>query len=348
MPPIGQDPWLLSEQRWTTRVGEGWVPKRVLGYGGYAIVGLWSYEGPDRQRATPKDIVVKQALANPGLEIEAQFLQRFKDCRSEHIVKIYRGLSQEAGQGTEDYDPSNGAVHRIYLEYCPGGDLFDADKRRFTELDLWRIFHCLARGILVMHQGNEDPEGSRWDIPQICHFDIKPENIFIGKPIMKDDHDSTSPYKEQLHFPIQQLNMPEADLRDYVRPWQPEVDRPSRIINPRYGTASNIWQAGLIMLCLIREMRDVQWDALQCYQSSASIRLITGGLTVGTDEDQMEDEYGTSRYGNNLRILIAECLLISPESRPSPKYVFYRTKFGITAHRPAEPPSSPMREPSRR
>ena len=42
--------WLDSEKNWRNRVGKGWVAKRVLGKGGYGIVGHWTYKGPDRDQ----------------------------------------------------------------------------------------------------------------------------------------------------------------------------------------------------------------------------------------------------------------------------------------------------------
>jgi hypothetical protein len=56
------DGWLASEKKWKHRIGKGWRGKRVLGMGGQGIVGHWTYEGPDRDRKTVKDIAVKQAL----------------------------------------------------------------------------------------------------------------------------------------------------------------------------------------------------------------------------------------------------------------------------------------------
>jgi hypothetical protein len=40
---------------------------------------------------------------------------------------------------------------------------------------MWAIFHCLARGALVMHTGSEDTSCTRWD-KDIVHFDIKSPN----------------------------------------------------------------------------------------------------------------------------------------------------------------------------
>ena len=40
---------------------------------------------------------------------------------------------------------------------------------------MWAVFHCLARGALVMHTGSEDTSRLQWD-RNIVHFDIKPAN----------------------------------------------------------------------------------------------------------------------------------------------------------------------------
>lgn len=40
---------------------------------------------------------------------------------------------------------------------------------------MWAVFHCLARGALVMHTGSEDTSRLRWQ-RNIVHFDIKHAN----------------------------------------------------------------------------------------------------------------------------------------------------------------------------
>lgn len=44
------------------------------------------------------------------------------------------------------------------------------------EYDLWRIFHCLSRALVVIHQGSEDGMSPRWTGREIVHFDLKPDN----------------------------------------------------------------------------------------------------------------------------------------------------------------------------
>lgn len=44
-----------------------------------------------------------------------------------------------------------------------------------TELEMWSVFHCLARGALVMAHGSEDTSRLPWN-KDIVHFDLKPQN----------------------------------------------------------------------------------------------------------------------------------------------------------------------------
>lgn len=127
--------WLLSSNFWQNPVGNGWVPKKVLGTGGFGIVGHWKYGG-NVTGVRISDLVVKQAAVNErnrhGLSREAAILQRLAETNSPHVVKMYQKLFEEQGRGTfPKYDPV-GTVHRIYLEYCPGGDLsqWSSDRRR--------------------------------------------------------------------------------------------------------------------------------------------------------------------------------------------------------------------------
>lgn len=125
--PMDQRAWLDTEPRWKNRVGKGWVAKKVLGEGGYGIVGHWSYEGIDRRARRLVDIAIKQAvfidragIQKEGLTAESEFLSLFAPAKSPHIIRMYKSLQQDMGRGSFAFD--NGTVHRILMEYCPGGD----------------------------------------------------------------------------------------------------------------------------------------------------------------------------------------------------------------------------------
>ena len=59
-----------------------------------------------------------------GLEEESDFLQAFLAAKTQHIVRIYRRMYRDVGSGSVKPDPI-AWVHRMYLEFCPGGDLAD-------------------------------------------------------------------------------------------------------------------------------------------------------------------------------------------------------------------------------
>ncbi|KAK0118662.1 hypothetical protein ONS96_011749 [Cadophora gregata f. sp. sojae] len=162
---VATDAWMATEWKWKNRVGKGWVPKRLFGRGTYGVVGHWSYQGPDRDAKSLKDVAVKQSIrmAYPsgwyGLEWEAANLLELGQAKSQHIVRMYRHLYEEVGQRTNEHD--KGLVHRIFLEYCPGGDTWQwitehlLNNTNVSEVELWAIFQCLARACLIMHQGSE-------------------------------------------------------------------------------------------------------------------------------------------------------------------------------------------------
>lgn len=121
--------WQASKSKWKDRVGKSWKPVRVLGRGGQGIVGHWKFDGPDRHLRKLNDVAVKQAVKSgpfykwgDGFETDARLLTLFQPIKTQHIVKMYRHLYKDVGQQTDDFD--YGVVHRIFLEYCPGGDLY--------------------------------------------------------------------------------------------------------------------------------------------------------------------------------------------------------------------------------
>ena len=129
--------WLNSASKWRNGVGDGWVGKKILGQGGQGIAGHWSYESSDRDSKPLKEVVVKQGLttrsdgtASGGLTGEAEMLRLLGLTGSLHILKMYRRLYVDQGGGHLRIDHEE--VHRVFLEYCPGGDLFDwmLEKRR--------------------------------------------------------------------------------------------------------------------------------------------------------------------------------------------------------------------------
>lgn len=104
-----------------------------------------------------------------------------------------------------------------------------------------------------------------------------------------------------------------------------------------YGSHTNIWQIGLIMWCLKHLRETPEWSKLHSkdhhldiYQSTLSNKLLTGGLTLGSPIDIKEEtDSSIAKYSISLNVLIKECLLIQPPSRPTPGTLVARTSRGM-------------------
>ncbi|KAK4541905.1 hypothetical protein LTR36_007269 [Oleoguttula mirabilis] len=127
-------------------------------------------------------------------EALSMFRLRSRVGASESIVRIRNWRLEAAAR-----------KHRLYLEFCPYGDLFDytmgsplsyAQSRRGTteslkagipqwlpESFLWHTFESLATAGMLMEKGELDAaptEPAWWDL--IVHRDIKVSNLFLGLP----------------------------------------------------------------------------------------------------------------------------------------------------------------------
>lgn len=197
--------WLASEPIWTTRVGKGWKGTRFLGKGSFGVCGLWEFQ-PDYASGAHSDsfelsafepdikqVVIKMSEYLPdepsalglksGLD-EGRFGALLALANSDHILRQFG--TNMIGDSFEEI----GDVVKIFLEYCPGGDLDQFLPRNeqeeanpkplLQEPDLWALFYCLALGISVMDRGTETPQGPSpdwWDgTKRLLHGDLKMDN----------------------------------------------------------------------------------------------------------------------------------------------------------------------------
>ncbi len=184
--------WLRNSKHWVGLDATKWKGRRVIGAGGNGTVGLWDYTGGDDKM--PPSMVVKQADSSAayGLQWESKLLRHASKTNSVHILKLYKACYLEGGTGAHHkfdplpfnarsgtYNPRK-EIARMYMEYCPGGDLEDYVGRRrgrpIPEEHLWRIFGCLARAFFVLEHGVEHPKMGLDNWRPICHFDMKPSN----------------------------------------------------------------------------------------------------------------------------------------------------------------------------
>ena len=166
---------------WLFNLGNGWKATKVLGEGGFGEAVLWEYSGSGLSKPPVKQVVVKtgrvsqfggpQSIVNNHARNKAKregnVMKELAAQQSKHILRMYGDLTHDIADDEE--------VIRLFLEFCPGGDVSDAflpnncrfwkwPANRFRpansfpdstnerpedipEADLWEIFHCLALGI---------------------------------------------------------------------------------------------------------------------------------------------------------------------------------------------------------
>jgi hypothetical protein len=106
---------------------DGWVYDRELSEGSFGQVSLWvRYDeaGKVVERCASKEVPVEHERNQMRREAFMHSLISAKDPNGRYIV-VYRG---------DEYCHDD-RVHRLYLEVCPYGDLFDVKKRMFDRKD---------------------------------------------------------------------------------------------------------------------------------------------------------------------------------------------------------------------
>ncbi|KAF8861339.1 hypothetical protein BDZ45DRAFT_740407 [Acephala macrosclerotiorum] len=208
------------------------------------------------------------------------------------------------------------------------------------EEKIWLIFDCLASGIAVMENGNENIEGASWD-REICHMDIKPDNIFIQN---EDDQHPNSIFKfgdfgvscEALPYDQQSIEWMKCQFftPDYESPEQAEVNRGSKYsnyddedafygIDPstgkpktqyantydpalKYGSHTNVWAVGKVMYNLINRGASFDNDAPEYeFELSPGDGIVTQGQAIIS-----------APYSATLRKTVMRCLAVDWQDRP--------------------------------
>jgi serine/threonine protein kinase len=192
--------WFESEPEWANRVGEGWKGTKILGRGSKGVAGLWEYrpENFDLSNApTVRQMVVKMTELDDSDEQNRRRLEgpktafdegnigvKIAQIGSRHLVRQY------GGSRLGDCFGEMGGVVKIFLEFCPGGDLEQFFPRNeeeernprlpIHEYDLWSLFHCMAVAIAAMERGTEDIKASSWNgelhDTEFMHCDLKMDN----------------------------------------------------------------------------------------------------------------------------------------------------------------------------
>ncbi|EME87101.1 uncharacterized protein MYCFIDRAFT_172767 [Pseudocercospora fijiensis CIRAD86] len=321
-------------------LGQGWMGPVFLGEGGHGIVSLWIKQdtaGRIVDRVTVKEATNYNENDNPSLglwkapypislEVAAMYKLKYLP-GSDHIVRIRNFRTKPPVNGDKR--------HRIYAEYCKGGDLkayqsiyHEPDEDPLSEPFLWALFDSLVSAGLLM-EGHHLPKTTppMWD--EIVHGDMKANNIlladnptghFRGWQISK-----LSDFGLTMIIPATGIEPPDSWERRYSNWVAPEMTKVyntteedgeagvSGSLYPR--SPANVWGAGFVM----REMMHTNpWAGLW-----SRSQISSPGRRANSREDgwpkpppsftAVED----GRYSATLRDLVMKCLDIIPEKRPT-------------------------------
>jgi hypothetical protein len=139
--------WLASNTWWKHGLNRYWKGVKVLGVGGFGLVGLWEHA---RKDGDVKRVVVKQSRGkNRALKKESEILRHINDTGSHHVVRMLKQYHVDRGKGTSKWDPNWDYVSRIYLEYCEGGDMNSLMKKiaRYTNICVYTLTGLTVIGI---------------------------------------------------------------------------------------------------------------------------------------------------------------------------------------------------------
>ena len=193
-----------SASSWT--FDDDWKVHRVLGAGSFGTVALWVRR--DAEHRIVDEMAIKEAIGeklnswsghSTRLAKEAVVHHHMNKSEIENIVQLrgykeYFNIPPEK-EGESELSESDVAATkkrwRFYLEFSPYGELtrlidrYRAWQQYLPEAFLWHVFDSLALAILAKAELATDPgklpRGNHCTAnDRIIHFDIKPDNIFLG------------------------------------------------------------------------------------------------------------------------------------------------------------------------
>ncbi|KAI4116391.1 MAG: hypothetical protein LQ345_003177 [Seirophora villosa] len=165
-----------------------WYGIKPLGRGGFGMTGLWEKRDEDGQ--VVDHLVIKQIGKEPGQPWDPDIPQ--EAVVMEEVRKYLTGNTGIVGFRAYKRYPRR-EVHRLYMEYCPHGDLhqlireYRAKKRFVPTAFIWDVFHQLALACQSLEAIPPRAQKTAEDCVRV-HRDIKPANVFLGKPRTWDEH----------------------------------------------------------------------------------------------------------------------------------------------------------------
>lgn len=194
---------------WSDEAGfdDSWLLERLLGAGAFGRVGLWVRRDENGQiidemaikeqdyeetciwdKGVPEEAIYNKLMNRDGIE-NIQQMRGFKSFRApaDNPVLRYAGEYRDRRW-------------RYYFEYAPYGSLerlitrYRAWNQYLPESFLWHVFDSLAQILVTFNETAPDVKEHKIGMvraaDRLVHFDIKPDNIFLGyeQPFNGEDH----------------------------------------------------------------------------------------------------------------------------------------------------------------
>lgn len=279
-----------------TAIGDEYEPLEVIGKGSFGTV------RKVRSRENGDVLVRKEIEYNSMSSQERNHiiseLRILRELNHPNVVKYYH----------HDHLPEQKTIH-IYQEYCDGGDLgkvistFKRNKESIPEGFIWEVMILVLLALYRCHYGmdagkvdlfhaSDSSEPHVDSETVIIHRDIKPDNIFLldsGKSIKLGDFGLAKMLTSQNDF-----------AKTYVG--TPYYMSPEVLMDNPYSPVCDIWSLG----CVLFELCNL----LPPFKASTHLQLQTR-IRKGVIPEI------NSLYSQQLRNIIADCITVDPEIRPS-------------------------------
>jgi len=274
-----QSPFLLSVKQLTYSEFED--QSRFLGNGGFGSV----YQNKlGNEEVAVKVLPFTADTRDRTFARVMRELQQMVACPFRNIVRIY------------GYCETNGRF-LLVMEYCRDGTLFGLMKLHLTREKKVAIIKQLAEGIALLHAKN------------ICHFDIKPNNILIHNDTLKLCDFGLSRYVA----PNKQVKRVGLTIR-YASPEQLE--------GIPCGRPADVWSFGLVAFTVLQGRQPFRVALPKSLSSQSRKRIMHSKILQEWENLPFAAELRCKERG--LCELIENCLKINATERPTMRTILDR------------------------